>query len=162
MPESSVPPVDADVDVAGPTQRRGLRQHPAMVLAVIVCGGALGALARYGITAALPHPAGGMPWATLGINTSGCLLIGVVMVLIIEVRAGQRLLRPFIGAGVLGGYTTFSTYVVDIQHAIAAGAPATALAYLGGTVVAAMLAVLAGSAATRGVLRLARSSRRRP
>ncbi len=84
------------------------------------------------------------------------------MVLISEVWSEQRLLRPFVDVGLLGGYTTFSTYAVDIQHAIAAGAPATALAYLGGTVVAAMLAVLAGSVATRGVLRLTRVPRRRP
>ena len=43
------------------------------------------------------------------VNTSGCLLIGVLMVLIVEARQGHRLVRPFLGVGVLGGYTTFST-----------------------------------------------------
>src|ERR687886_614869 len=70
------------------------------------------------------------PWAILSTNVSGCLLIGVLMVLVTEVWTTHRLLRPFLGTGVLGGYTTFSTYAVDAQHLIAAGAPRTALLYL--------------------------------
>lgn len=160
MSESSVPPVDAVVDRPEPTQRRELRQHPATVLTAISCGGALGALARYGLSAVFAHPPGGMPWATLGINASGCLLIGVLMVMVTDVLPGQRLLRPFLGVGVLGGYTTFSTYIVDIQQALAVGAAHVALTYLALTVVLAMLAVFAGSVLTRGLLRLLHSTRR--
>jgi CrcB protein len=67
-------------------------------------------------------------------------------VLIAERFPDQRLIRPFFGVGVLGGYTTFSTSVVDVQRTAAAGAPGVALLYLGGTVVAALLAVWAGTA----------------
>lgn len=159
--ESSVPPVDADVDLTVPKQRRELREHPAAVLASISCGGALGALGRYWLGAAFPHAAGGMAWATLSVNASGCLLIGVLMVLITDAWPGQRLLRPFLGVGVLGGYTTFSTYTVDIQQAIGAGAARTALAYLGFTLVLALLAVWVGALMTRVLLRLGHGARRR-
>lgn len=161
MADSSDPPVDPDVDPGAPNRHRELREHPAAVLVSIACGGVLGTLARHGLTVAFPHAPGGMSWATLSINASGCLLIGVLMVLISEVWPGQRLLRPFLGVGVLGGYTTFSTYVVDIQQAIAMGAPHVAVVYLGLTVVTAMLGVYAGWVVTRGLLRGRRGKRRR-
>jgi fluoride exporter len=122
---------------------------PWPVVAVVSVGGALGALARYGLTVAWPHRPTGFPWATFVTNVSGCLLIGVLMVLITEVWVAHRLLRPFLGVGVLGGYTTFSTYTVDIQQLVAAGAARTALVYLAATLVAALAAVYTGVTATR-------------
>jgi CrcB protein len=71
------------------------------------------------------------------------------MVLVSDVWPGRRLLRPFLGTGLLGGYTTFSTYVVDAQHLMIAGATGTALAYLAATVFAALTAVHAGMTVTR-------------
>jgi CrcB protein len=121
------------------------------VPAAIAAGGVLGALGRYALAEAWPHPAGGFPWATFVTNVSGCLLIGVLMVIV--GKTGSRLLRPFVGVGILGGYTTFSTYVVDAHRAAAAGHPTTALAYLAATLVGALLAVWAGVAVTERVLR---------
>ncbi|NUW37664.1 CrcB family protein [Nonomuraea sp. SMC257] len=121
-----------------------VRRAPWATLGAISVGGALGALARFGITLALPHPPGGFAWATWLINVTGCLLIGLLMVAITETWRVHRLVRPFLGIGVLGGYTTFSTYVVDTQKALEAGAARTALAYLAGTLVAALLATHAG------------------
>ncbi|BCB90125.1 fluoride efflux transporter FluC [Phytohabitans suffuscus] len=140
--------VDPDVDLHAPEQRRELRPSPWPVLASISAGGVLGSLARYGLSEALPHPAGGFAWATFAVNVSGCLLIGVLMVLVNQVWSRRRLVRPFLGVGVLGGYTTFSTYVVDAQRAVVAGAPETALLYLAATLAAALLAVWAGTAVT--------------
>jgi CrcB protein len=122
-------------------------------LAVISAGGVLGALARYGLTVAFPPAPGRFPWATFGINVTGCLLIGVLMVLVSDVWAGRRLIRPFLGVGVLGGYTTFSTYAVDVRGLVQSGAPLIAAVYLLCTVVAAITAVFAGVAATRWVIR---------
>lgn len=141
-------PIDADVDLHVPAQRAELRPSPVPVLAAVSAGGVVGAAARYGLGLAWPHPPAGFPWATLVINVSGCLLIGALMVVVTEVVTGRRLLRPFLGVGVLGGYTTFSTYVVDVQRAAAAGHAGIALLYLGSTLVAAMLAVWAGAAVT--------------
>ena len=120
---------------------------------MIAAGGVIGALARQGLWAAFPHAAGTFDWTTSGINVAGCGLIGVLMVTVTEVWHGHRLAAPFLGVGVLGGFTTFSTYIVEIQNSVSAGAPQTGLAYLAATVVAAMVAVSAGAAAARLVIR---------
>jgi CrcB protein len=117
---------------------------PWGTLAVVSAGGVLGALARYGLTSAFPAPAGRFDWAVFAINVSGCFLIGVVVVLVTESRRAHHLLRPFLATGVLGGFTTFSTYIVGIQRGLIAGAPHTALLYAAATVVAALAAAWAG------------------
>lgn len=141
----------APAALAGPfdTARRSPAGVAWLVLAVISVGGVVGALARYGLTAAFPHATDRFDWATFGINVSGCLLIGALMVLVTNVWPTQRLLRPFLGTGVLGGYTTFSTHIVDIQQLLAAGAARTALAYLVGTLLTALAAVYTGTTLTR-------------
>ncbi|MET8990498.1 CrcB family protein [Nonomuraea wenchangensis] len=139
-------PIDPDVDLHVPAQRAELHWP---VLAAIAAGGALGALARHGLQSALPAPPDGFPWATFWVNVSGCLLIGVLMVVITEVRPAHRLVRPFLGVGVLGGYTTFSTYVADVRRVVEAGAPVVGLAYLAATMAVALAAVAAGMWLTR-------------
>jgi CrcB protein len=150
-------PVDSDVDLRMPEQRRELTGARALVLGVIAAGGAAGALARYGLAAAFPHRPTGFPWATFVTNVSGCLLIGILMV-VIDRFGAHRLARPFLGVGVLGGFTTFSTHIVEFQQAVAAGAARLALTYLAATLLAAAAAVWAGSALAE---RLTRQSRRR-
>ncbi|MEV4482578.1 FluC/FEX family fluoride channel [Micromonospora coxensis] len=137
--------VDPDVDLRVPADRAELGAHPAAVLGAIAVGGVLGALARAGLQAALPHSPTGFPWATFAVNVTGCLLIGALMA-VLDRRRVPPLTRPFLGVGVLGGFTTFSAYVVDVHAALAAGAPVTALAYLAATLVAGLLAVVAGDA----------------
>ncbi|EWM11393.1 fluoride efflux transporter CrcB [Kutzneria sp. 744] len=140
--------VDPDVDVHVPAQRRELARTHGGVLAVIALGGGLGAVARYGISLWLPTTPGHFPWGTFLINVTGCFLIGVLMV-----RWGQRpLLRPFLGVGILGGFTTFSTYAVETRALLTPGDAPLALAYLFGTLAAAVLAVLVGVALTRTLL----------
>jgi CrcB protein len=123
------------------------------VLAVVASGGVLGALGRYGLGVALRSGERGFPWATFTINVSGCLFIGVLIVLVTEVWAAHRLLRPFLGTGLLGGYTTFSTYVVDTRRLLDLGAAGTALTYLFGTLAAALLATFLGVLGTRALTR---------
>ena len=153
-------PVGADVDLQVSAERRQVRPSVLPVVAVISAGGVVGALARYGLSSAWPHPAGGFPWATWVINVSGSLFIGVLMMIVTEVVTGRRLLRPFLGVGVLGGYTTFSTYVVDVQRAAAAGAPTVGLAYLAVTLLGALLAVWAGVTVAGVLVRWRRRVRR--
>jgi CrcB protein len=140
--------IDPDVDLHVPRQRAELRQAPWAILGTISAGGVLGALARYGVSEAF-----GSVWATFAINVSGCLLIGVLMVLITERPATHRLVRPFLGVGVLGGYTTFSTYIVDTQRMVGNGDPRTALLYLAVTPLAALVAVYVGVRSTRRATR---------
>ncbi|MGW3603880.1 fluoride efflux transporter FluC [Micromonospora sp. NPDC005161] len=146
------PRTDPDVDLRVPADRGELKAHPAALLAAIAAGGVLGALARAGLQHALPHARTGFPWATFGINLTGCLLIGVLMAVLGHVGGGRPLVRPFLGVGVLGGFTTFSTYAVDVQQAVVAGAPVTALAYLAATVLGALVAVWLGDAAAARLL----------
>ena len=144
-------PTDPDIDlrqVRGPRPGR-LGRDDAKVLAAIAAGGATGAASRYWIGAQWPTPASAFPASTLAINVLGCALIGVLMVLITDVWSSQRLLRPFLGVGVLGGFTTFSTYAVDIQRLAAGAHRGTALLYLTLTPVAALLAVWMTAATTR-------------
>ncbi|MET7752721.1 CrcB family protein [Micromonospora sp. NPDC005367] len=149
--------VDPDVDLRVPRDRRELARHPAAVVGAVAVGGVLGALSRAGLQTAFPHGPGTFAWATFCINLTGCLLIGVLMAVLRAAGGGPPLARPFLGVGVLGGYTTFSTYVVDVQQALVAGAPGVALANLVGTVVGALLAVRTGD--TLAGLLLRRSGR---
>lgn len=121
---------------------------------VIAAGGAIGAIARYGMAVWFPNAGGSFPWATFCTNIAGCLAIGVLVVLLTEVAsAPHRLLRPFLGVGILGGFTTFSTFSVDIHQLLRADAAIVALTYMGGTVMAALLAVELGIAVTRRAVR---------
>ncbi|MGB2567203.1 FluC/FEX family fluoride channel [Micromonospora citrea] len=150
--------VDPDVDLRVPADRAELGAHPAAVLGAIAAGGVLGALARAGLQAALPHSPTGFPWATFAVNVTGCLLIGALMA-VLDRRRLAPLTRPFLGVGVLGGFTTFSAYVVDVHTAFSAGAPVTALAYLAATLVAGLLAVVAGDALAARMLTYAGGGR---
>jgi CrcB protein len=149
--------VDPDVDVGAPPRRRELAGQPLDVLGAIAVGGVIGAEARYGLGLAWPHGPGGWPWATLLINVSGCLLIGVLMVVITDLVEPHRLTRPFLGVGILGGYTTFSTYTVDAISLADGARPGLAVAYLVVTPVLAVLACALGAGATRLAARLARA-----
>ncbi|OZM84033.1 camphor resistance protein CrcB [Pseudonocardia sp. MH-G8] len=114
------------------------------VLAAVAAGGALGALARWGVGLALPTPPGAPPWPTLGINVAGCLLMGLLLG-VLSRRRTHPLLRPFAGTGVLGGFTTFSGYAVD-----GLGLPlGPAAGYLAGTLAGALVATSVGSWAGR-------------
>lgn len=125
----------------------------APVVAVVAFGGAIGACARYAASLAWPAQTGGFPWATFWTNVVGCAVIGVFMVVITETWAAHRLVRPFFGTGVLGGFTTFSTYAVDIQKLVDRGHPGTGLAYLAATLLAALTAVTLAATVTRRVLK---------
>ena len=144
--------IDSDVDLRQARRQAGLSRrgrHDATVLAAIAAGGATGAAARYLIGQGWPTPAGAFPVTTLAINVLGCALIGVLMVLITDVWSRQRLIRPFLGTGVLGGFTTFSTYAVDIQRLVAGAHMGAALLYLAATPIGALLAVWVTASATR-------------
>jgi CrcB protein len=140
------PDVTREVDVPPP------RLHTAAI-AVVSAGGALGAVARWAVAQTLPHHHGEVPWATLLTNVAGCFLIGVLMVVVIEVVPGRALVRPFLGTGVLGGFTTFSTYAMDTRGLLAADRPAVAALYLAGTLAVGLLAAVAGLRLTERVVR---------
>ncbi|CAL9374342.1 FluC/FEX family fluoride channel [Streptomyces griseomycini] len=139
-------------------QTDGLRARPARrtqapVVAVVALGGGAGAAARYAASLGWPAPAGGFPWTILWVNVVGCAAIGVLMVVITEVRAAHPLVRPFLGTGVLGGFTTFSTYAVDVRDLLVGGHAGAGLGYLAATPLAALAAVWTAASAARRALR---------
>lgn len=159
--------VDPDVDLHDPAQLRETRPRQWDLVVATSIGGAFGAAARYEIGLAVRHGSGQFPWSTVVINVTGCLLIGVLMVVLLELTSPHRLVRPFLGVGVLGGYTTFSTFAVDVQGLVLDHRPLVALGYVVTTVVLCATAVWLSTALTlnlgRGViaLRLRRRRRRR-
>lgn len=142
-------PVDSDVTPEADVPPPWIH---TTVVGVVAAGGAVGALARWSLAEALPHDAADFPWSTVSTNVVGCLLIGVLMVLVVERWPGRPLIRPFVGTGMLGGFTTFSTYAVDTRALLAAGRPALAVVYVTSTLVLGLLAVVAGLRATERVL----------
>ncbi len=103
------------------------------VLAVAF-GGALGALARYGLGhLAVRLGADTFPWGTWAVNLMGCLLIGLVVPFTAEPH--QDTARLLVVTGFLGAFTTFSTYSLDTLSLWMAGRPALALANALGSVV---------------------------
>jgi len=127
------------------------------VLLVVAVGGALGSLGRWALSQAVTTAPDGFPWATLLANVSGGFAIGVLMVFVLDVWTSSRLVRPFLGVGVLGGFTTVSTYLLDSRALIVAGHEALAATYLFGTLAAVLAAVWAGILSARLLTRSTRS-----
>lgn len=136
-----------------PRARPHRRLRHLDVLAVVALGGAVGSGGRYLVSVALPHQQDAFPWATFLVNVAGCFLLGALMTLVTEVWRPGRYLRPFIGVGILGGFTTFST--VTAQARALAGQDAWLLAnsYIVDTLLAGLVAVWLGVILTRLVSR---------
>lgn len=134
-----------------PSDAAGASAARLDVVAAVAVGGVLGAEARYAVSVLWPQPAGDFPWGVLGVNALGCLLIGVLAVLLDS--TSRRLAWPFLAVGLLGGFTTFSAYALDAVQLIDTGRPLAALAYVAGTVLAALVTVHLGASATRSLRR---------
>jgi fluoride exporter len=121
----------------------GGRVRPAVV-AAIALGGALGSPARYALGLALPVRPGAFPWATFWTNLSGSFLLGLLLTLIIERWPPTRFVRPFAAVGFIGSYTTWSTFVVEVDRLAAHGHAATAAVYAAASLIAGLAAVAVG------------------
>ena len=120
-------------------------------LFLVMTGGALGAGARHltgRATLALLGP--GYPWGTLTVNLIGGLLMGLLVGVLARVAAGEPW-RLFLGVGVLGGYTTFSSFSLDTLMLAERGAPLVALGYVLLSVTGAIGALAAGLFIARSV-----------
>jgi CrcB protein len=119
------------------------------VLAVIALGGMLGATARFMLAEALPSRDGRFPWATFWTNCSGSFLLGFLLVLLIERFPPTRYLRPFLATGIIGAYTTMSTFAVETVVLIKDGHLATGVVYVLASVAAGLILSYAGVVAAR-------------
>lgn len=122
----------------------------AYLLAAV--GGALGALARWGMAEALPSSPTGWPWATLLVNLTGCLLLGALSAVLSARLPDAPWPRPFLAVGVLGGYTTYSAFAVEVVQMAEAGAVLAAGGYVLVSVVGGVAAVAAGTLAASAAL----------
>lgn len=139
-------------DVARARPRIDLR--PGVLVAIAV-GGFVGGVARYRIDQAFRYPVTAFPWSTFSINVSGAFGLAVLLVLALEVWRPHPYLRPALGSGFFGAYTTWSTYMVETDRLVAHHRPGTAAAYVLGSGAAGLIAGAAG-------LLLARAMFRRP
>ncbi|MDQ1664222.1 MAG: fluoride exporter [Actinomycetota bacterium] len=128
------------------------------ILSVVAAGGALGSVARWALGEALGGSPGRFPWATLLENFSGGFALGVLMVFALDRWPRSRYLRPFLGVGFLGGFTTFSTYMLDTRALVVAERAPLAVVFLFGTLIAGLLAVWLGIVLARLVVRPSRES----
>jgi CrcB protein len=104
-------------------------------LAAVFAGGVVGAVLRAELAQALPHAAGGWPWATFATNVSGTFVLGLLVTRLQERLPPSAYLRPLLGTGFCGAFTTFSTFQVEAvvladggHGALAAGYAAASLA----------------------------------
>lgn len=114
------------------------------LLASVAAGGALGSLGRWGVGLGLPPSAGAVPWGTFLVNVTGALAMGLLVTYLVDRPGAHHLARPFVGVGVLGGWTTFSALAVETVGLGSAGHVQAALFYVAGTFLAGVLAVAAG------------------
>lgn len=113
-----------------------VRQHQAPL--AVFAGGALGTLVRAGLARLWPHTAGELPTATLAVNLVGALALGFLLgrLALAPDTGWRRTLRLGLGTGFMGGLTTYSTFIVEVEH-LAGGADLLGAAtYLAGSLVA--------------------------
>ena len=113
---------------------------PSLLVAI---GGALGALGRYGIGQVVQ--AGNLPVATLLVNVTGSFLIGVLWATFDESQWFQDWGKYLVTVGMLGGFTTFSSFSLETLELIRVGELWTALAYVISTVIISVLGVFIGA-----------------
>ncbi|AEE45366.1 camphor resistance protein CrcB [Cellulomonas fimi] len=122
-----------------------LHRDPRLVVAV-AAGGAVGTVARYGLAQLLP-PGDGVPWATLTANVVGAFLLGLLLEAL--ARSGpdvgrRRLARLGLGTGVLGGFTTYSAFAVELDARLRDGHALLALGYAAGSIALGLAACALG------------------
>lgn len=130
---------------------RGGRQPDALSrFLAIGLGGALGTLARYGADRALPAATTNFPWSTFLVNVVGSFVLGAILTLVVERWSPTRFVRPFAAIGFCGGFTTFSTFAVEIVQRGQHGRVGLAAAYLFASLLVGLAAATAGIAVVRG------------
>jgi CrcB protein len=124
--------------------------------ALVFLGAGIGGVLRHGVNVvSLKWLGASFPYGTMAINILGSGVMGIVAGWL-AFKAGEGWTQParlFLTTGVLGGFTTFSTYAVDIERLVDSGHPGTGLAYLAATLLAALTAVWLAATATRRVLK---------
>lgn len=114
----------------------------------VALGGALGAVGRYLVGLSL-KTASGFPWATMSVNILGSLLMGLVIGWLSRQNGGSDALRLFVAVGILGGFTTFSAFSMDLFTLLERRDIAATALYLGGSLLGGLVAFIIGFMALR-------------
>jgi CrcB protein len=118
----------------------------------VALGGALGASTRYGLDRLIEQRTSSLfPWATFTINITGCFVIGLLTVSIVERQHLPAWVRVGLVVGVVGGYTTFSTFAQETFELGEVHHLAIAFAYVAASVVVGLAAVYAGTLVGRAI-----------
>ncbi|HET9076889.1 MAG TPA: fluoride efflux transporter CrcB [Acidimicrobiales bacterium] len=141
-------PVDPDLVPSRPG-RRPAWQRPG-ILAAVGVGGVVGACARYELGLAMPYRHGAFPTSTFLINVTGSFALGFLLTLMVERWRPNEYVRPLVATGVIGAYTTWSTYMTDADNLVRDGHPGVAAAYVVASLAAGLAAVYAGTMLGRG------------
>lgn len=121
--------------------------HPLLLVAL---GGALGSMARYAGAAAVNRFAqSAFPWGTLAVNILGSFLIGVVMVLLMKAGEWRESGRLLLVTGIMGGFTTFSSFSWETWKLVEEGRLAWAGANILASLAVCLLATMAGALLAR-------------
>jgi fluoride exporter len=120
------------------------------VLVAVGAGGALGSWARYEIALALPTTHRAFPWATWCVNVTGSFALGLLIMMVVQRWPPTRYVRPFAAIGVCGGYTTWSTFMVETALLVRDDRPGLAVVYLAASLAAGLAATYTGMALGRG------------
>jgi fluoride exporter len=122
--------------------------HNPRKLAAIYAGGVVGALIRVGLAEVASTSPGQWPWATFAVNMAGALLLGYFFALFRD-RPVESLRHPFLGTGVCGTLTTFSTMQLELYEMVDGGYLGLAASYCAVTIAAGYLFLRLGIAAER-------------
>jgi CrcB protein len=111
----------------------------------VMAGGALGAAGRHGVNGLAVQWLGHIyPWATLFVNIVGSLLMGLVIGALARIEGGHESARLFLCVGILGGFTTFSAFSLEMANMLDRGDMGAALGYALASVIGSVVAVYAG------------------
>jgi len=118
---------------------------------LVAAGGALGSMLRYYVGRLMgPQADTSVPWHTFAVNITGAFVIGLLIVL--AAKGGwPGWWRPLIAVGILGGYTTFSTFSLEVVELALRGNTGTAVAYAVGSLAAGVAGCAAGIVVGRAV-----------